>query len=63
MASRYAAECAEWQQIARELAEHDGAVVAFDVSEEQRRRMALRGERPMTHDEILAEAAASGTEK
>lgn len=26
----------------------------FEVSEEQRRRMALRGERPMMYDEIIA---------
>ena len=61
--SKYAAECAEWQQIAQELAQKHGVVVAGDVSDEQRRRMALRGERLMTYDEILVEACASSTEK
>lgn len=61
--SKYAAECAEWQQIAQELAQKYGVVVAGDVSDEQRRRMMLRGEQPMTCDEILAEAHASNTEK
>lgn len=60
---KYVAECSEWRRIAEELTQRNSMVTAFDVSEEQRRRMALRGERPMTHDEILAEAAASGAEK
>ena len=60
---RYKKEAREWDQIAQELG-RAGTVTAFDVSEEQRRRMAARGERPMTYDEVLAEAAlAPATEK
>lgn len=59
MASRYEAECREWQEIAQEIAQEHGAAVAYDVSDEQRRRMALRGERPMTFEEIVAEASAA----
>lgn len=44
--ARWAVECAEWDAIGRELLEQRATVVvAFDISEEQRRRMAARGER------------------
>ena len=58
----YTKEHEEWTKIAEELA-RAGSVTAFDVSEEQRKRMAARGEKPMTYDEILAEMATSATEQ
>lgn len=58
--ARYAAQCAEWRQIAQELTQRDNTTVAFDVSEEQRRRMAARGESEVTLDELIAELGDSG---
>lgn len=50
---RHEREHAEWCAIASEMLAEGKAPSAFDVSEEQRRRMAERGERPMTYDEIV----------
>lgn len=54
---QYSKEATEWQQIGQEMTRSRAFVSAFEISEEQRRRMALRGERPMTLEEILAEAS------
>jgi len=54
---KYVKEAEEWQQIARELGAKNSTVTAFDVSDEQRKRMATRGERPMTYEETLADVA------
>ncbi len=57
--TRWEREFEEWQGIKNELivTSHSGMVSAYDVSEEQRKRMALRGEQPMTLEEIQAELA------
>lgn len=45
---RWKRECDEWSEISKELQERaDGPVTAYDVSEEQRLRMAQRGEKPL----------------
>lgn len=49
-------ECDEWQAIKDEMIVQGLRPTAFDVSEEQRRRMAKRGVRPLTTEEILAAA-------
>lgn len=51
-------ECEEWQRIGNEMMDASGGqpVTAFEVSQEQERRMSLRGVRPLTYDEILQEA-------
>lgn len=51
-------ECNEWQAIKNEMLDAGGSPSAFDVSEEQRRRMTERGERALTLDEIYAQASA-----
>ena len=50
---RYVAECAEWQEIAADMIAKGQSPSAYDVSEEQRSRMAARGENPMTYEEII----------
>ncbi len=49
--ARWEAESREWQAIKDELLERGDAPSAFDVSDEQRRRMQARGERPMLENE------------
>jgi hypothetical protein len=49
-------ECKEWQAIADAALRGDQPVTAFDVTQEQYRRMAARGERASTYAEILADA-------
>lgn len=45
---RWASECAEWQAIADAMISgRRTPVTAFEVSQEQRRRMRARGESPM----------------
>lgn len=46
--SRWERECQEWQAIKDELLrEHGANLTAYDVSQEQQRRMRARGESPM----------------
>lgn len=46
-------ECKEWQSISEEMVASGTPPSAFDVTQEQRRRMSERGERPLTYEEIL----------
>lgn len=57
----YVEECDEWQAIKHELlaASGDKSVTAFDVTQEQERRMAARGERMLTLEEAIASAQAT----
>ena len=57
---RWARQDAEWRVIGNEMAAaaNGGAVSAYQVSLEQRKRMLARGERPMTYEEILADLEA-----
>lgn len=59
--SKYAEQCAEWQAIGAELIEQagGGGVSAFQVTEEQRRRLYARDDRMMTYDEIVRELTAN----
>ena len=50
----WAQECTEWQAISDEMVTSGAQPSAFDVTTEQRRRMAERGERPLTLAEIEA---------
>ena len=61
MMERWAKQDAEWRAIRDEMiaARPDDGVTAYQVSLEQRKRMLARGERPMTLEEILAEAQES----
>jgi hypothetical protein len=51
---KYADECREWNEIAEELEKKGHCPSAFDVSEEQRRRMFARDQRPVTYEELIA---------
>lgn len=51
-------ECTEWAGIRDEMAISGKAPTPFEVSLEQRKRMAIRGEHPMTYEEIIAEERA-----
>jgi hypothetical protein len=51
---KYADECREWNEIAEELERAGRHPSAFDISEEQRRRMLARDERPITYEELIA---------
>lgn len=57
---RWATQHAEWVAIGNELAlaRPGQPVTAYQVSLEQRKRMLARGERPITHEEIIAEHEA-----
>jgi hypothetical protein len=55
LSSRYLKEANEWQQVAQEMLGRGSAVTAFEVSEELRRRMAARGETPITYEEAREE--------
>jgi hypothetical protein len=44
---RWKRECAEWAAVAKDMCERDPSTSAYDVSEEQRKRMAQRGEKPL----------------
>ena len=49
--SVWSAEYAEWSAIRDEMISASGSVIAYDVSEEQRRRMVVRGEESV-HDSV-----------
>jgi hypothetical protein len=51
---RWQRECDDWRAIRDELAAGGVATTAFEVSEEQRKRAAARGEPLLTHEEIAA---------
>ncbi len=57
IAARWKREYEEWQKIRDELAQAAAArgerVTAYDVTEEQRRRMKARGEEPLSAAELF----------
>ncbi len=59
--SSWAVECAEWQDLGDEMNKGGRFATAIEVTMEQRRRMASRGERPMTYEEIVSEESSRAT--
>ena len=59
----WAAQCKEWDEIKDEMIAKGSPPSAYDVSQEQRRRMAARGEKPMEYEDILDELRSSGVHR